>query len=457
MLTRKIIDLTRKFVGSRTVNDHTQGMLTEDHIYAKQFMDALVKLEHQLHGSGNPEEIAMGALKAGSEFYQAEWCGILDANLDVGVFTPFWWYTPVKDDQTTTLFREFEFIEGFPRWVDAVRNNYAIVVPDVEQIKETQSTEYESYQRLEVQAVIGAPYMKRSVGFVAIKNPQRFKDRPEFLQMISYVVVVEVNERKLIENVRANAPSQPVMGDMDVQINFFGGLEIITAQGKLSEADLKSPKGCRILVYLYLNRHRAMSAREIAENLWPEDDTDKAAGNIRALLYRFRQNTECLCDQNLIVTTPTGYQLNKELNIMSDCQQFENYCKAAKEVSGSVSKIELLEKAAMLYKGSLFPSATAEQWQIPYENQYRIQYMKVMNELLGLLNMEEEYSKLYQYSAVALNMDNSSIDFWYWNILALRQSGSAAIAKRELDMAKTVLPPEDYEKLTLSLQWNKKL
>lgn len=420
----------------------------EDVQYALDFLHELTRLEHELHGSGDPNEIAMGALQAGCEFYQAEWCGILDVDMDLGVFTPYWWYTPVENDRTTELFREIEFAEGFPRWVDVLKSNDVIIVPDIEQIRNTYPEEYESYKRLEVGAVIGAPYMKRSIGFVAVKNPKRYKEQAEFLKMISYVVVAEVNERKLMERSNIMVPPEQLLAHNDVLIKLFGNLEIYTYKGKMKEDDLKSPKGCRVLVYLLLNRHRSMSSRELVDSIWPEEESDSAVNNIRSLLYRLRQNTEILLDEgHLIETTTNGYQLNSSLNITTDCMQFDEYCVAAENVSGVDSKIELLKKAVALYRGSLFSSATAETWLIPFETQYHMKYISIMNELLGLIDRTDNHSELYQYSVMALAVEQNNADFWYWNLHALFANGSSGMAKREMESARAILSVDDYSKL----------
>ncbi len=106
----------------------------EEASYAVDVLHTLSELMERLHKVGDPDKIAMTALKIGCEFYQAEWCGILDCDTSVEIFTPYWWYTPVKDDQTSVLFQEFEFFEGFKRWVEALQNHTPIVVPDVEAI-----------------------------------------------------------------------------------------------------------------------------------------------------------------------------------------------------------------------------------------------------------------------------------------------------------------------------------
>lgn len=443
MLTQKFHDWMKN-VREKSVGDESSSFWGDEYIYAKEFMGRLVALERQLHGSGDPDEIVTNALKAGCDFYQAEWCGVLDIDMELGVLMPYWYYSSMENDPTSDLFREVEFLESLPGWVDALQKGRAVIVPDVGEVKNIASGEYETYKKLEMQSLIGAPYRKRATGFVVVKNPARHKVRAEFLQMLSYVVVAEVNERKLLESARVIVPPEQLLNPNDVLVKLFGELEIFTSRGMMREADLKSPKGCRLLVYLLLNQNRRMPSRELAAVIWPEEETDHVMQNIRSLLYRLRQTLEPLMEEHLIETTLTGYCLNTRLNIMTDCKQFDEYHAAAEKVSGTTSKIELLKKAAVLYRGSLFASASSEQWLIPYETQYHIRWIKVMDQLLEMLDQTNNHAELYQYSVTALGIEPARMDFWYWSIHALTVNGSQELARRELESARIILDEQDY-------------
>lgn len=99
-----------------------------------------------------------------------------------------------------------------------------------------------------------------------------------------------------------------IQTDNEVIINLFGGLEIYTSKGKLTEAEFKSPLCCKVLLLLMMNRNRGVSARELSEQLWPDKEYDNPTGNIRTLLYRFRSAFRIISDTDLIVTTPNGYR-----------------------------------------------------------------------------------------------------------------------------------------------------
>lgn len=49
--------------------------------YAIDFEKNICELESDVHNSDDPEEIANRTLIAGAEFYDAEWCGVVEVDL----------------------------------------------------------------------------------------------------------------------------------------------------------------------------------------------------------------------------------------------------------------------------------------------------------------------------------------------------------------------------------------
>lgn len=103
-------------------------------------------LESQLcFDQHSPEEVARQILKAACKFYDADWCGLIQVDLDLKIWTPFWWYNDSSEDKTTILTEEFESAEFLDRWVQAVRHGKPMIVPDAEEVKNTYPAEYNLY------------------------------------------------------------------------------------------------------------------------------------------------------------------------------------------------------------------------------------------------------------------------------------------------------------------------
>ena len=95
---KRIIRCLRADARSIMIEDEE---LNEDYIrYAVAVEQTLRVLEAGLHKSDDAEEIAVSALKKACEFYQANWCGFIEVDLDLGLWTPVIWYSTDEADTT---------------------------------------------------------------------------------------------------------------------------------------------------------------------------------------------------------------------------------------------------------------------------------------------------------------------------------------------------------------------
>ena len=65
-----------------------------------------------------------------------------------------------------------------------------------------------------------------------------------------------------------------------------------------------------------------------------------------------------ISDYRLLISTPLGYQLNPELNIMTDMQRFDDLWIEAQNAVTLQTKIELLKRAVEAYRGNIYPAAS---------------------------------------------------------------------------------------------------
>ena len=427
----------------------------EDIQYALGFEHALRSLESKLHNTDNPEVIALEMLVAAVEFYDGDWCGVVEADLEVGAWTPLWWYNRQTGGMTPTRFLELEDAAPMHRWITTMRQGTPICVENAEDVKDSHPGEYSVYKRLNAHSVIAAPFWKNPSGFLLVRNPKRFKRYTSLLQMYAYVAVSTINEKKLLERSNQSFSPENINRDTDVIINLFGQLSVYTSKGVLTEGVLNSPKLSRLLGYLVLHRERAVPPRMIVDALWPEEEIENPGNKIKALAFRLQSAFSIISDYRLVVSTTNGYRLNPELNVMTDLDQFDRYRRDAQNMpsssNSSDAKIELLKKAAALYHGSLFTSASGEHWLIPTEVSYRLKYNGVIHELMRELSAIRSYSLIQEYAGMALQIDPRNADAYFWLITALNQLGSPEIARSELNMAKQMLENEEYLHLTSQL------
>ncbi len=163
-----------------------------------------------------------------------------------------------------------------------------MIVPDAEEVKNTYPAEYNLYQRLGIQSVLGASLEPRPVALLAVRNPKRYISETSILRLLAYVLLVAYKDKKMNDGLNMAFAPENIESSHDVFVSLFGELKIYTSHGILREADLKSPKISRLLTYLLISGKKAHSSLEIAQALWPDDSTNPAK-NMRNLIYRLRQ------------------------------------------------------------------------------------------------------------------------------------------------------------------------
>lgn len=268
------------------------------------------ELQNNLAACNSPKEIALATMKIIVEFYDADWCGALDVDMDLGVWTSVWWYDKEHGSMSSKKSKDLEIMENYDRWFFCMREHRPMVISDLEDIKEEALEEYTTLQRLKVTSLIAVPFWMRSQGFVALKNSRKYKEQTGLIRLLSYAIVTALNEYRLLETTKLSLTSPRVSCETDVFISLFGELKITTSKGVLTESEMKSPKISRLLVYLLLSRKVAVAPREIADAIWPEEEADMPGKNMKSLVYRLQQAFSLISDYRLIESTPNGYQIN---------------------------------------------------------------------------------------------------------------------------------------------------
>ena len=430
------------------VNDEELD-LTDVVEYARYSMDierTFAEVQKGLAVCYDPKEIALNVMRVATEFYDADWCGIFEVDLELGIFSPFWWYNRELGAMAQTLSKEIEVLE-YQRWIDSLKNHTAMVIEDAEAVRENYPEEYGLYHRLQVKNLMAVPFWKGPLGFLVLRNPKRYTKQTSFLRMLNYVVVNSLSEYFMIETSKLTLTSPRITNDNDVYISLFGEMKIIGPKGVLTESELKSPKISRLLVYLLLSKKNGVSPREMADAIWPDEDADCVCKNFKGLIYRLQQAFSLISDKRLVESTPNGYQLNPKLNITTDFRLFELKKTNAINAPTAEQKIELLKKAVNLYAGSFFHTAASEHWIMATAVNYQHQYIAAVGELLKTLFDERDYASVHHFSAKALKFEPHSEDVYFWMIRSLVRIGHTEMARGELRTAQAKLFDEEYDVL----------
>lgn len=415
--------------------------------YAQNVEHSLTNLESQLHNSDDPEEVIMNMLAAATEFYDGDWAGILEADLVMKVWSPLWWYNRRTKAMTPNTFGDLQEGEYLVRWIDALMHGKPMIIPDTEAIRETNPLEYAFLKANRVHSMIAVPFWKRPTGFLIVRNPKRYVIRSSLLQMMAFVAVSSVNEKRLMDSTKLMLVPEAIRNSNDIIINVFDELQIVTSKGVLTEKGLKSPKISKLVVYLLLHTRRPASPLEIVQDLWPDDDLAKAGINVKSLIYRLQQMFSLISDHRLVESTPSGYWLNPDLNIHTDLEMFEDLWNKAQVTADLHIRGHLLKKAMDLYKHGPLPVYGGEQWFMPTVAHYSLRYIGVVDQLLSALDMANDYVCILEYANIALKAVPESADAYYWLTYAMYHLGMDETARNELRAASKALTPQSYHDL----------
>ncbi len=420
---------------------------SEDDVYAEEFCKTLTDLAKEVYGNTDPFDISQRVLRATCNFYEADWCGMFDTDMMLDLWMPFWWFNRSTGGMTETQLHQGSVMGSFERFRQMIENNTSVYQEDITNIRDTHPEEYALFVSQNVKSFMAVPYSRRERGIIFLRNPKKFGGRQEMLRIASNILIQEINEQKHIDRMKVNAASADMRRDADIIINLFGGIEVMTEQGKMVEAEMNSAVCSKLFVFLMLNKNRSIPASTLCDTIWAGKEYENPISNLRSTLYRLRNMFDLLFEGDLIVTSKTGYRINPDIRIHTDFEHFEKLCTSITPSMPKEIKISILKEAVEIYDGKLFPSGDGELWLISYVMHYRMMYLDAVQKLMKLLNVAGDYQTMQNYAMMAVQVEPDNLKFIYWLVIALRENGAVDMMKKHLDSARSRLLEEEYREL----------
>ena len=441
-------------------NDDQSIMIGEEELsidyirYAIAVERNLRMLEAGLHTSDDANEIAVLALKKACECYQANWCGFIEVDMDLGLWTVKIGCPAADAEVTEDNLEPYESADILPRWIEAMKEDRPMIVKDAEEIKDTYPDEYALYQRLNVESVIAVPIRPRPFGFLLVRNPKQHLDRPNLLQLLGVVILQQINTMAVDDGRSMTFSPEDIQDSKDVLIHLFGNLEIYTSLGVLTEEKINSPLITALTGYLLTDKKKYHRSIELAQIAYPETVVDKEnpSKNLKALIHRLNELFSSISDDRLIPPNVNGYALNKELHITTDLDQFELYWRQAQHEVSIIRKVEYLKKAVALYRGHILSSISDQIWVVSLDAYYRVEYHKVVNELLKTLFYVEDYHDVVKCATESLMISQDNKEAYYWLVLALEELSLQDMLWEQLQNVKRIFPKDEYEEFMEKFQ-----
>ena len=425
----------------------------EDLLFRKEVLKQCEYFYQYMHGERKEPNEATTILKRAIEFFDADWIGLMDFDLEVGAWSTRCFYNKRTGSSTETLIEDAESAAQAKRWVDAIRGGKPIIIEDVETIKENAPEEYEMYKRLHVHSVLGVPYRNCGSGLMVVRNPRRFKDCYEALNVIAYIVTNEIIAKQRRDNIyRKQSEYEPNSYDT-VRIDLFGEVRISSKDLLFDEEDMKSEALRFLIAFLSCNKGKYFSSEYLNSKYEGEKDISWAD-----LIYKFRmkwKNARNLEGDGLqlILTTEKGYGINPKLEVITDVELAEEMVRAIDDTSDKLAKIELLRKFNSLFRGEFMGNALARN-AFMRENRlhYKLKYIEKMETFMKLLYVQGDYNGVAGYCNNILKVYPKSADIQFWRIMALYKLGAIGSVKDVDDILKEVMDERSYGILSRRLQ-----
>lgn len=436
---------------TKTVDDTASTVfVTDGQKHDHDFRMCLKELESKLHTSESTEEIMRESLKAACEFYDAEFAGILIADVETEAWSPVVCYNSLTGNHISRYTKETESFEGFSRWVSAFYQTEPLVIPDTSILKRSNPDEYAHYQRLDVQNLIGAPFGEKPTGFFVVKNLHRYQTIPDMAQMLAFVSMSTYYLQELQENYAMLQESKERAQDAGVvHINLLGNPEVRIGAHALNMEKYPSAKGWSIIGYLAL-KNKEIPAKVIVRDIWPDTNPKNAPENLRSTLYQMRGKFSHLCP-DFIKSYTNGYWFNNAYPIVIDALQAEELWEKSQKETSVALKVEYWKAALALFRGNLYNDLLDESWLMTYYHRFSGLYSNIIGSLLDELGAMESYAEIHKYASASLEITKGNPKVYYWLLISTQMISGYEAARATLNSFGGDLTDEELDDLKVQV------
>jgi DNA-binding SARP family transcriptional activator len=193
-----------------------------------------------------------------------------------------------------------------------------------------------------------------------------------------------------------------------LRITLFGRFDVRVGQKPL--AGLEAAKVQELFCYLLLNRDRPHPREALAHILWDANSTNQPGRCLRKTLWQLRAaldaQTEPLSDLVLLVE-PNWIQFSPGVDLWLDVAVFEQAYQRVHGLQGreiDENKVQMLQKAANLYRGGLQES-WYQDWYLLERERYQHMYLSMLDKLMDHCEEHKAYEDGLAYGTLILHIE----------------------------------------------------
>ena len=193
----------------------------------------------------------------------------------------------------------------------------------------------------------------------------------------------------------------------ELTVRMFGKFQTENEKGILNKENMRSEMLTRLLAYMISHREKDMTAQELIDVLWPEDQSDNPSGALKNLMYRLRKlmNNTWGESGKYIVTGRGAYQLNPEFVFHVDIEEFEECCRQVFNSENPAVQQENGKRAVELYQGMFLSELSSEYWVVSIATYYHSIYLTMVKRLAALLEKEKKFTDVEEICGKAIQIE----------------------------------------------------
>lgn len=216
-----------------------------------------------------------------------------------------------------------------------------------------------------------------------------------------------------------------------IYIQTLGQFRVSIGGNSIDNSANQAKKPWSILEYLITFRDRDITANELIELIWSDDQSANPNGALKTLVFRSRKLLEPLAmpPQNLIIQRRGSYAWNPEYQTIVDADQFEELCsQAGADGLSEEEQLHLYQQAIDLYKGDFLPKSSWESWVMPISARYHALYLQAVHKIIDLLTTAGDWEEIIKLCENAVQIESFDEGIHYALIYALYNAGKQNLA-----------------------------
>ncbi len=424
--------------------------------YDADYESTVSALEARLRGGYAFEEIITEALGTTMEFYDADSAIVISVDMDLLIAKPeFEIHRPGVMPVCGT---EPLYLSDYPEFLAALKpitkNVTAFPFTEVIKLLSQSSKEIKRLEQLGIQSIMAVPFSKRNQGFVAVINPRRYTTNPEhnsLLQVLSYVVVAEINELLLMNRQRNAFFDENKLAPNDVYVKLLNGFEIQTVEGVVTEKDFKRKQSV-LLLALLLTQSGAVSVDALVKDIW-EDSSNliEPERTLKNLSYTTKKSIIHLFPKNgFLEIKKSGYSIGHRYNVMTDLDWFSYQIRDAEGIQNTKARLEKMLTALNGFTGVVLPQHDHRAIEHIVER-YETRRKAVQDTCLSLMYELSEYNQMREFIGSITVSRSMDANLAYWDIASNFQLNRTEQAKQLFAEQKALFSAQQMEDLSTLL------